>query len=195
MKNIILKQTGMTLIEVLVVIFILLATGGLLLAIISDSSWLFFKQSSKISQGMGVNDALMTVRQNIKGAGFVAQTYSDGPTVYTSGPNQLILGVSSYDSSGNIITNINDYFVFFKDQSYLRLKIFPDALSERKPQDQVLASFVDNVVFEYFNSASPPLAVAPNLATKIKATLILKQSTLSNIQQTIATSEASLRND
>lgn len=181
------RQSGITLIEILVVMFISTIAGGLLLVIMTNSSGLFFKESSKINQGVGVNDALVALRQNIKQANSIVSSFSSESTVFTSGQDQLILGVSSVDNAGNIIPNTNDYFVFFKDQNILRLKVFPNELSHRKSVDQVLTTSVNGLLFEYFDNANPPVQVAPNAASKIKATLILGQ--------TIATSEANLRND
>lgn len=173
-----MKQSGMTLIEVLVAMFISVIVGGLLLVIMTSSSGLFFKESSKISQGVGTNEALTILRQNIKQASSIANI---------SGPSQLVLELASYDSSGNLISNTYDEIVFLRDQNFLRFKVFPNELSQRKSVDQVLATSVDGLLFEYFNNANPPVQVTPNTAAKIKATLVLGQ--------TIATSEANLRND
>lgn len=185
------NQFGLTLIEILVAMSISVVVGGLLLVIMTNSSGLFFKQSSKISQGVKTNDALVALRQNIK----QANSISPGFSVYTSGQEQLVLEVSSINSSGNIIPDTNDYYVFFKDNNYLRFKIYPNELSQRKSMNQVLATFVDKILFEYFNNANPPVSVAPNVATKIKITLVLEQKTLTDSEQSIATSEANLRND
>lgn len=185
----------MTLFEVLVVTVISVMAGGMLLTVMSGSVGLFYKESSKVSQGLGSNDALNVFRKNLKGANSVVLSYTNGSTTYNSGANQLVLTLPSLDGNGDIIQNSYDRFVYIQDQNILRLKIFPDAQSQRKQEDQVLATFVGNVIFQYFNNAVPPSEVEPALAVKVRMTLTLNQKAGANFEQTIATSEANLRND
>lgn len=188
-------QSGLTLAEILVAVFIASMVGSLLLVIMANSTGLFLKESSKIGQGVGVNDALMLIRQDVKRANSVAASYTHGSTTYTSGANQLVLTLPSIDAGGNIIQNTYDYFVYLKDQNVLRLKSFPNPLSQRKESDRVLATYVALIFFQYYNSSTPPEEVSPNLAAKIKASLVLNQKAGSSEEQIIATSEANLRNN
>ena len=182
-----MRTKGLTLIEVLVAMGIATVAGMLLVVIIVNSAGLFTRQSSKVSGGLSINDALLQIRGSIKQASAVVGQYISGPITYTTGVSQLVLKVSSIDSSGNIIANTYDFFVFFVDQGSLHFKTFPDSSSFRKAADQVLSIGVDSLNFQYFNSANPPVEIAPVSATKVRITLILKQN--------IATSEADLRND
>lgn len=188
-------QSGMTYIEILVVVTISVITGGLLLTIMANSSSLFFKQSFIVNQGLGVNDALASVKKGIKEAKAVVSSYTYDSTTYNSSSAQLILTVSALDNNGNLIPNTYDYFVYLKDQKILRLKIFPDPLSQRQQADRVLATNLDQVNFQYYNSAEPPIEVAPNQAAKVKMTLSLQQKMGLVTQNTVATAEANLRND
>ncbi len=165
------------------------------MVIMTNSAGLFYKESSKVGQGLGMNGALMEFRQDIKEANSIVSSYSAGSVVYNSGTNQLILAVPTLDSGGNLVQDAYDHFVYFQDQNILRLKTFPDIRSQRQPKDQVLASAVDKVVFQYYNNNAPPLEVAPNLAVKVKVSLVLNQKIGSVLEQTTATSEANLRND
>lgn len=182
-----MREFGLTLIEVLIAMGISIAVTGLLVVIMISSAGLFSRQSISLEQGLNINDALMSVRQNIKQAKAVEASLTGGTTTYNSSLEQLILKTPSIDSSGNIIPGTFDYAVFFKDINKLRLKVFPDGSSSRKSQDRIFSTGVDNLRFQYFNSDNPPLEVIPPLATTVRVTLTIKQKT--------ATSEAALRND
>lgn len=186
---------GVTLIEVLVAMSIVTVAGVLLLVIIVNSAGLFSQQSSKVETGLSINDAISAVSANIKQASNVATSYTDGATTYTSSGSQLVLKVPSLDVVGNIIANTFDYFVFFKDQNFLRFKIFPDPLSLRPGKNQILSNSLDSLYFQYLNWATPPVEVVPASATKIRITLTLKQKAGAGFEVNTATSEANLRND
>lgn len=183
-----LRVRGLTLIEVLVAMGIAGVVGTLLLMIVVQSSGIFTDQSSKVQRGLDINDALSQARLSIKDAGGVANSYTDGIDTYTTGEDLLVLKVTSIDAAGDIIEETFDYFVFFKDQDFLRFKTFPDPSSGRKQKDSILATQVSDLHFQYFNSASPPAEVSPQSAAKIRISLKLNQTNF-------ATSEANLRND
>lgn len=189
------KTTGFTLIELLIAMGITAVIGLSLVVIIVNSAGLFYKQSSTVQEGLNINDALAIVRSSIKQASSVGVSYTDGSTVYTSGPQQLVLKVSSIDSAGNIIPGTYDNFVFYKDQDFLRSKVFLNPLSSRNPVDRILSTIVNNLNFTYFNSATPPVEVAPPVATRIRIALTLKQKAGMSFETSIATSEANIRND
>ncbi len=191
-----INQKGLTLLEVLVAMGIATIAGTLLMVIMINSAGLFSQQSSKVQQGLSINDALSTIRESIKQASSVADQYTNGSTTYTTGTNQLVLKVFSVDSSGNIVENTFDYFVFFLDQNSLRFKVFPDSLlSSRGMADQIFSTMVENLNFQYLNSAIPPIEVIPQNAAKVRISLTLKQKNGLNFETSTATSEANLRND
>lgn len=182
-----LRVKGLTLIEVLVAMGIAAVAGVLLVVIIVNSAGLFQEQSSKVEEGLNINDALSVVRSSIKQASAMAVSYTAGSTTYTTNAGVLVLKVSSVDTSGNIIVNSFDYFVLYLDQGAIHLKIFPDAVSSRKPADRILSTSIDSLKFQYLNSANPPVEVVPVSASKVRVALTLKQK--------ISTTEANLRND
>lgn len=190
-----MKDKGLTLIEVLVTSGIAIVAGVLLVAIIVNSAGIYRKESSKLSEGLNINDALSKIRSTIKESSTVAASFTGDSITYTSSATQLVLKIASIDSSGNITTQVFDYYVFFLDNTKLRLKTFPDPSSSRKAQDQIFSTSVDSLRFQYLNSASPPLEVTPSLATKVKISLTLKQKNGADYETKTATSEASLRND
>ncbi len=170
--------------------------GGLLFVIIVNSTGLFYKQSTKIETGVSINDALSAIRNSIKEAQSIEANYPGSqPFIYTTGLTQLVLKLASVDSSGNIIVDSFDYFVFYLDQTILRFKVFPNVLSQRKSRDQIFSTSVENLEFRYYNLANPPAEVPPVSAAKIKITLSLEQKSGQAIERSVATTEANLRND
>lgn len=172
------RNKGLTLIEVLVTMGIATVAGVLLLVIIVNSAGLFTDQSSKVSAGLGVNDTFSQIKTVIKQASAISDE---------SGPDQLVLRVLSIDPAGNIIENTYDDFIFMVDQKNLRFKIISNPLSSRQDGDSILAGNVDNLNFQYFDSANPPAEVIPASASKVRINLTVKTNT--------DTAEANLRND
>lgn len=178
---------GLTLVEVLIAMGIAAIVGVLLLAVIVNSTGLFYQQSSEVEQGLNINDALLQIRQNIKQSAGIDPTSTSG---------ELVLKISSIDSSGNIIADTFDKFVFSKDQTKLRFKTFPDAASSRSAQNQIFSTNLDNLKFQYFDNVSPPNEVTPpTAASKVRITLTLRQKSGAGYETQTATTEASLRND
>lgn len=186
---------GFTLLEVLIVFLTTALVGGLLAAIMVNSTGLFYKQSSKVSQGLGLNDILLSVKRNIREAQSVASGYPEVSPVYTSGANQIVLKLSSIDSSANLIASSYDFVVYFKEDDKFKIKVFPSVMpqSYRQSKDEIISSGIESVLFEYFDSAGS--TASPNLAKKVRLTLTLKQKTGNIIETKIGTSEANLRND
>ena len=189
------EEKGLTLLEVLITTAIAIIVGLLLFAVLINSAGIFYKENSRIGQGLSSNDALNLIRQEIKQSSGVVSSYQIDAATYTSGETQLVLKIPSIDSSENIITDTFDYFVFYQDQDKLRLKSEPNAQSSRKKQNQILALNVSKVLFQYFNNAYPPGEVAAASATKVRLTLSLKQKAGAGTEQNISTSEATLNND
>ena len=190
-----LRSKGLTLLEVIIAMGIAGLTGGLLILIIVNSAGIFYKQSSKLSEGLNINDALSQIRKTIKQSGAVQASFTNGLQPFTSSPTQLVLKVPAIDSSNNIIINTFDYFIFYSDQNSLRFKIFPDNLSSRKVQDQIFSTLLGSLLFQYFSLANPEAEVAAANAQKVRITLTLKQKSGAGFEINTATSEANLRND
>ncbi len=185
---------GFTLLEIVITMGIVSVIGVLLLVIVINSVGVFYKQSSKVTEGLNINDALSQIRENIKQSNSIIASYTSGGTTYTSGITQLVFKVPSIDSSNNIVSNTYDFFVFSLDQNILRFKIFPDAASSRKAQDRIFSTSVDNLKFQYLNLAAPPVEVTPTAGLKVRTTLTLRQKNGLNYETNTATSEANLRN-
>lgn len=190
-----MKETGLTLVEVLIAIGISVMVGALLLIIIVNSMGLFYKESAKVQEGLNVNDALGKVRSSIKESSGVVASKTLESTTYTSSVTQIVLKIPALNSLGNTIPDTFDYIVFLKDQTNLRYKLFPDSQSSRKSQDQIFSTSLDSLTFNYLDSQNPPVEVTAATATKVRISLTLKQQIGVNYQTTTATAEANLRND
>lgn len=186
---------GLTLVEVLIAVGIATIVSALLVVIMVNSAGLFYQESSKLTAGLNINDALSKIRSSIKESSAVVSSYTSGLTSYTTGATQIVLKIPSVDSLGNIISDTFDYSIFFLDQTKLRFKLFPDAQSSRKPQDQIFSTSVDSLSFKYFDSQNPPSEVTPTSAFKVRISLTLKQKNGGSLETNTATSEAGLRND
>ena len=186
---------GLTLVEVLIAMGLATVVGALLVVIMVNSAGLFYTQSSRVSQGLGVNDALSKIRSSIKESNAVAASFSTGGTTYSSSGSEIVLKIPSVDALGTIISNTFDFIVIVKDTNKLRYKFFPDTLSSRKSQDQIFSTSLDSLTFQYLDSQNPPSEVAPTAATKVRIVLSLKQKNAQTFEMSTATSEANLRND
>jgi type II secretory pathway pseudopilin PulG len=174
---------GFTLVELLVGIIISVLVGGLLLGIMVSNTGLFYKQSAKVTQGVGANEATGSIVSHIKQASGVDSSSNNG---------QLVLKLPSNDLNGDSILNTFDTVSFSKDTDKIRITVTPNALSKRKAEGRILTANVVNLEFKYFKAGAE---VAPGSATKVSVTVTLEQKTGTSIQTDTSFSEAELRND
>lgn len=187
------SHKGFTLLEVIIATGVAAIVGSLILGILVNSTGVYYQQSAKIEQGVDLNNALANIQKSITNAAAIASSYPEtGTPLYTTGNDQLVIKVSSVDSSNNIIANSYDYFVYTVNAGQLHLIIYPDPKSSRQLRDQILALNVSNISFGYLDSADSPVGI--NAATKVKVTLTVQQKAGSNYRQSIATTEATLKN-
>lgn len=167
---------GFTLMEIVVAMGISVIVSALLITILVRSSNVFYKQTTKVSQGVGINNALSRLREVTKEAQLVD---------VTSSASELVLKIPTVTSQGDFVENTFDLAIFMRDSDKLKYKLFPDSQSSRTAADEILAGSVDNFILQYFDKDGQ--VVTPVSAVKIKMTLVLKTN--------IATTEAYLRND
>jgi hypothetical protein len=185
---------GLTLVEVLIAAGISAVVGIFLLSILINSTGLFYQQTSKVTQGVGSNDALAEFRAYIKETLSIVNNYPEtGQSLYTTSNSQVVLKITSLDLNGNIKAGVFDYVVFYLDQDKLKEKIIADVTSTRGATETILTSNVESLLFQYFDLSGN--AVAPDIAEKARMTLTLRQKAGAGFVSHIATSEASLRND
>jgi hypothetical protein len=189
------SDKGFTLIEILITLLVGILVGGLLLLILVNNAGIFYKQSSKVSEGIGSNDALLSINSSIKSAASVVSGYPLISPTYNTNDSTLVLQLPSIDANSEIIPSGYDYEVFIVQNNNLWIKTFPSLspTSSRKPQDKILANNVSNLLFKYFDGSGNE--VTPTNAVKILAVLTLKQKAGIGDEVKVATTEASLRND
>ena len=187
---------GFSLIEIMVTMSVVVLVGTILFGIFVSNTGLFYQQTSRYQQGLGLNDSLVSIRGAIKEADLVSLNYPpSGTPQYSSNDSNLVLRFQAIDSQGNKIYNVFDFAVYTVSEGRLYFKVFPDTQngSVRKSANQILTNNVSSIKFEYLDVSSSP--VVPNLANKVKVTLTLKQKAGKGYETNIATSEANLRND
>ncbi len=190
-----MSKNGFTLLELVITTAVGSLIGGLLIMILVNNAGIFYKQSSKVAEGVGSNDALLNINTSVKGASSVVIGYPENSPTYTTGPSVLALKLPSIDGNSQIISNSFDYIVYTLESGNLRVRIFPSIspASSRKSQDRVLTGSVSNVLFKYLDSSGNE--ITPISAVKVVTTLTLKQKSAIDYEIKVATSEASLRND
>lgn len=184
---------GITLIEIVITVSITMVIGLVLANILLNSTSLQVQEEAKVSQGLGLNDALFKIRSTAKSAYAVAISYPETPPVqYTSSPSELVLKIPTIDVSGNMIKGSFDYFVYYTTTNFLKEKVFPSPQSKLKSSDQILARNVSKVTFDYLDINNN--VVSPTATAKIKISLQLTEQAGLEKQESISTSEAVLRN-
>lgn len=194
-RELLSSQLGFTLVELLITLAIGTALGAMLLVIMVNTGGIFYKESSTLQQGLNNNDAMAKINQSIRQAAGVEASYPSPSPLYVSSSTQLILKIPAQDSQGLAIQDSFDRFIFFLDGTKLRMKVFPDSQSSRKTADQIFSTNVNQLIFQYYDSQSPPQETVPGSAAKVKVTIQLQQKAGAGIERSTATTEATLRND
>lgn len=186
------KQSGFTLVEMIITIAITAIVGVALLVILVNSMGLQTAQSNRVMQGLGINDSLSDISNWVRRASVVAEGYPTTPYTYTSGESVLVLKIPSIDASDNVVDDVYDYVVFVVEDAKLKEKLFPDNLSSRKPVNKILTNNIASVVFSYQNATGQ--TVTPSAASVITATINLSQKSTYTNETNSGTSTMRLRN-
>lgn len=185
---------GFTLVELLIVMVLGIIISITLAAILINNSEIIYKQSSRVSQGLSLNDALTSIKNYIRQASSVAISYPETPpATYTSSSSQLVLKLAAIDSNGDIIQNTFDYVIYLKDGDKLKLLLIKDISSTRNALNSILAKNLDQLIFNYYDSTGT--SVIPQDAKRVKVSVSLNQKAGSKYETNVATGEANLRND
>ncbi len=189
-------KSGFGLIEVLVAITISAVAGTLLLKIFVQNQGLYFEQSSKITQGFSINQAYTQISESIKIGSSVVSTNLVGSPQYVTDNDTIVIELPSIDSSGNVINQTYDYIVITRegrDLIFLKKKLFPNPLSQRKSEDKLLADKVENFTLIYKDQSG--LQVSPTNAQKVYFNLELSEKAGLSNQESSAAGEINLRNN
>lgn len=185
---------GFTLIEILIVVSIAVVVGILLVGILINNTGVTNKETSIVTQGLNINDAVREIETYGRQAIAVASGYPEVSPTYVTNTATLVLKIPAINDQG-IISDTYDFVVITKDNSNSKLLkeyIFPDTSSTRGNKNTILTNLLSSVVFEYLDSNDLPVAVSS--AVKIKATINVLSKTSGSDQLRSATVVISLRN-
>lgn len=191
-----MRKNGFSLPEVILISGVASVAGVLLAYILVQNSGLFISQTSKISQGVSVNDAVAQMRELIQSSSAVVSTNAIGSPTYTTSSDTLVVTLPAIDSLGNVISNVYDYGVIAKNSQnpkILRKIIFKDPLSSRINANQILTTNLTNITFVYFDDSGN--TVSPQAATKINFTINLDEKAGYSNQGSSASGQINLRNN
>lgn len=192
------KEQGLTLTEVLVVVILSAITGTILVSFLVQNNRLFFQQTARVSQGLSVNRANQQISEAIKSASAVATACSPPAcnAQYLSKSSQLVVMIPSIAASGEVIENTADFLVITADSSQpaiLRKLVFPNPLSSRKSENQVLATKLSQLEFIYLDSTGNQ--VSPNAASRINFTINLLEKAGFGDETSSVSGQVNLRNN
>ena len=171
-----MKQTGFSLMEILIVTSVAMLVGSILLAILVNQAGVFYQQNALISQGVSLNDALGVIADDVRQSSKIVISYPEDIPQYQTSSSTLVLKLFSIDNSGTSSTSAYDYIVITPDPNnsrVLRRKVFPSGISTRKSADQVLTTILQSITFSYLdkngNSVDPSMAVDVNTSLTVLA--------------------------
>lgn len=186
-------EGGFTLVEMIIVVALAGLIGILIMSILVNNTGVFYRETTRVQQGMGLNDSIARIKRSFKEAKAAVSNYPvNGSPTYTSGPSEIVIELLSVNPSGEVIAGAYDYVIYTVDNGKLRYKLYPDSQSSRQAVDQILAKNVDSLIFDYISSTGT--TVLPANATKVRVTIKLTQQIGIGSESNIATAEASFRN-
>lgn len=186
----------MSLVELLIAVSISAVAIVILASMFVNNNSLFFQQSTKVSQGLSINDALTQISKDIRSAAFIAGSYTQSTPSYTTGEETIVIAIPAIDSNGKNLVNVYDYIVITKDpssQKILRRHLFPDAASSRSSSKSVLATNLSLIKFSYLDNNN--VNVTPQNATKVLYTINFSEKAGLSIEESSRSGEINLRND
>lgn len=190
------RQEGFTLLELLVAATITIIMAGLLFGVFVQSNSTFYIQRNKVNQSTSLTDSLKTINDLIKISSAVVNQYVNGSTTYTSNLSTMVLQLPAIDGSGNNLLSDFDYAVISQDATnskILRLQIFVSASSFRKAKNQILSTDLSKVNFFYYDNNGS--VVSPALSTRVNITLNTWDQSGLSTKPSSASSDINLRNN
>lgn len=190
------KINGFTLVETLLASVVAVIVGIALSTLLVNHTGTFYKETGLVNDGVGLNDTLKAIDDQIRQASNVIAQYPEsGPPSFTTSNTQLVLKLPSYNGNG-VINNTFDYVIVTRDATVLNvLKIitYGNASSLRKNSNKVITTFLDNLGFRYLDASGTQ--VTPTNAKQVQTDITVKSSQGSVSSQRTASSKTILRNN
>lgn len=191
------SRRGFTLVEILIGVGAAGVIGAILVGLLSQNQRIFSFQSSKVNQGVELNNSYDEVEQTIKTAGGVVTQYpATGLPTHTTGLNTLVMTIPSITAQGAVIPNINDFVVFARDTQnpkILRKLLYPAATSSRKLVNKVLSTKTSKLEFFYLDSADQ--TISPVQSAKIGFIINVSDTISTEAQSSSVSGRINLRNN
>jgi len=148
----------MTLSDSLISIFVLVIISMLVVGIFVSYYRYFQIEVAHKNLNASNITALDNISTWIRGAVLVVETMDINGTIYTSDSDTLILELPSLDSQQNIIPDIFDNIVFYRDtvnSNLLKSDILLGTGSNRSPGVHLVANYLDSITFNYNDTSFP----------------------------------------
>lgn len=191
------SRKGFTLVEILIGVGAAGVIGAILVGLLAQNSRIFSFQSSKVNQGVELNNSYDEIEQTIKTAGGVVSQYpATGQPTHTTGLNTLVMTIPAITAQGAVIQNTNDYVVFTRDtqnQKILRKLLYPNVVSSRKLVNKVLSTKTSLLEFRYLDSADQ--SISPVQASKIGFIINVSDMISTESQSSSVSGRINLRNN
>lgn len=143
---------GISLMETMVVIAIMLLMMIMISQIFALNYDIFAKQSKRTDNEIGAILATKTISQMARGAVAVEASRTIGTTTYTSSSTELVLKLPSIDASERVITGSFDYVAFYRSPTE-SAKIFAAteaaAGSIRLSNTRLVTAYNTTMIFRY----------------------------------------------
>lgn len=196
MNKVFKLNAGFTLIELLLVMGIGSVIGVMLITFLVQQNGIFYQQSSKLNQGVSLNNAMLEINNVIHQASAIVPSLTDGNTTYTSGKQTLVMSLPSVNQNGDVIDKTFDYLVLTvdsKNSGIIRLLTFPSVSSTRPAGNKVLVSNASLLEVSYLDKNN--LDISPSIAVKVGVVLNVKDNLgLNNNQTSSSSARINLRN-
>ncbi len=183
-------------IEILIVTSVSAAIGVLLIQLLVSNNGLFYDQSSKVNQGLTLNNSTAKLESIIRSGASIASSYPESSPQYITNDSTLVIKIPAIDTNDQAIPDIFDFVVVSKEVSnprILKKYLFPTSPSTRIQDEETLLTNLSQVTFNYLdkdnNQVSPPSATKVNFILKVSEKIGLEEKISS------ASSEVNLRND
>ncbi len=143
-------EQGFTLIEVVIVIAIFTILIVALLNLFEWHNKLFYLGQADIQATGSARATMNSMSLYIPQASSVLASHAISGTTYTTDGDTLVLQLPSYDSSGNLINNTNDYVVYYLNSGALyQLISLGSGSGDRKAGTKQLSEDVANFALTY----------------------------------------------
>jgi type II secretory pathway component PulJ len=164
------KQTGFTIIEVLIVIFMTVLILTALFTLFDWHNRIYYLEQAEVKATGSARASLVRLEKHIVQARRVLASRTVGGVDYTSGSTTIILEIPTINSSNEVVANTYDYAVYYLSGNALYERIEANGASIRKSGLKQLSDAVNTLTLTYNNEDFAQVSVVTvNLQTRARA--------------------------